>query len=359
MVIAALGAGGAERVASILANAWAGEGIQVTLLTLDDGSISPFYRLDTRVRLTALGVAGDSRGWGEALFNNLRRLQRLRAAVASSAPDVVISLLTETNVLTLIASVGVRAPVVACEHTDPFGCPVGRVWGFLRRLTYRRAKRVVVLSERARSFFGRGVRTEVIPNPVILPAAYATAASLRDSRNIVAMGRLAPEKRFDMLLRAFAQIAERYPDWSLEILGDGPQRGALEKLRGDLGLERRVRLPGTSREPQTELLRSAMFVSSSALEGFPMAICEAMACGLPVVAAEYHEGIRELMHDGIDGIIVSGDAAALAAAIERLIRDSDERARLGAAARKITLRYSPESVQRRWDILFGEVAVQQ
>lgn len=355
LVIAAMGAGGAERVASILVNAWADRGVTVTLLTFDDGATPPFYALDRNVRHRTLGISGDSNGWCAALGNNVQRVRKLRAAIASSAPDVILCLLTETSVLTLIATFGMKVPVIACEHTDPFQFPVGRVWDVLRRVSYPWAARVVVLNERARKYFRFGVRTVTIPNPVLASNPTATTESLRHSRTIAAMGRLAPEKRFDLLLGAFAQIADRCPGWSLEIIGDGPQRGALESLRERLGLGARVRMPGNVQDAPAALARAALFVSSSAIEGFPMAITEAMACGLPVVAAEYHEGIHEIMRDGHDGIVVPGDAGGLAAAIERLIHDPDERVRLGTAARGIVDRYGLKQAMARWTALFEEV----
>ena len=355
-VIHALQPGGAERVASILANAWVAEGTTVTLLTLDGGE-EPFYRLDPRVRRLAAGPAFSSGSAVKAIGGNLTRIFRIRREVSRCRPDVVISFLTETNVDVLIATRGLGMPVIACEHTDPATCPIKPAWARLRRLTYPWAAAVVVLNERARRFFPPKVRGVVIANPVLKPSAVATPAGLRDGRMIVAMGRMAPEKCFDRLVKAFAALAPRHPEWSLTILGDGAGRAALEGLCRELGVGSRVSLPGIVPEPQETLAQSAIFVSTSVLEGFPMAICEALGCGLPVVAAEYHSGVHEIIEQGENGIIVpAGDGYALEDAIERLIEKPEDRVRLGGNARTITETFGVSRVLGKWSCLLKDVA---
>lgn len=354
-VIHALQPGGAERVASILANAWVAEGTTVTLLTLDGGE-EPFYRLDARVRWLAAGPAFPSGSAVKAIGGNLTRIFRIRREVSRYKPDVVISFLTETNVDVLIATRGLGLPVIACEHTDPATCPIKPAWGRLRRLMYPWASAVVVLNERARRFFPLNVHGVVIANPVLDPSAVASPAALRGGRRIVAMGRMAPEKCFDRLIKAFAALAPRHPEWSLTILGDGAGRGALEELCRELGVASRVFLPGIVPEPQGTLAQSAIFVSTSVLEGFPMAICEALACGLPVVAAEYHSGVHEIIEQGENGIIVpAGDGRALEDAIEHLIEEPEERVRLGGNARGVTDTFGLSRVLERWSFLLDDV----
>ena len=115
-------------------------------------------------------------------------------------------------------------------------------------------------------------------------------------------------------------------------------------------------MPGTVRYPHVVLKRADMFVSSSELEGFPMALCEAMACGLPVIATEYHSAVREIIEDGQNGILVpTGDSEALAATMIHLIKDPGERKRLAGNSVEIGLRYSVDAVMERWEQLLKEV----
>jgi glycosyltransferase involved in cell wall biosynthesis len=231
-VIYSLQAGGAERVLSIMANHWSEKSQQITVITLDDGSKPPFYDIDSRIQLISLDVAGASQNWFMSILNNLRRIYRLRRAIRGTKSDAVISFLTETNVLTLIAMFGLRTPVVVAEHTDPWLCPISDTWSKLRLWLYPRASLVVVLNERARDFYNTSqrARVAVMPNPVVINTSEEPANIAHDfaSRHlIVAMGRLSQEKRFDLLIRAYSLVAEKFHDWDLMILGDGPKRTEL------------------------------------------------------------------------------------------------------------------------------------
>jgi GalNAc-alpha-(1->4)-GalNAc-alpha-(1->3)-diNAcBac-PP-undecaprenol alpha-1,4-N-acetyl-D-galactosaminyltransferase len=353
LVIPALTAGGAERVMTIMANHWAGQGWDIRLLTLDDGSVPPFFPLHEKVRHRPLALLRDSPNALNALLANVGRLRRLRQAIRAEAPEAVISFLDTTNVLTLLATPGLKVPVIVSEHIDPAQYPLKPVWNALRRRVYPLADRVTVLTPGAIGFFPASLRSKirVIPNPVAAPVLQGEPdIPLPEGRTIVAMGRLVEQKGFDILLEAFAGLRERHPGWHLVILGEGPLRGELEQLRDRLDLRDRVRLPGKVKRPEAVLARADLFVLSSRYEGFPMALCEAMAAGLPVVSADCPSGPREIITDGRDGILVPPESPApLAEAMGRLMADEAERRRLGSAASAITRRFGVDQVMAIWE----------
>lgn len=353
LVIASLGTGGAERVLSSLANHAAERGHDVAIVTLDDGATPPFFPLDPRVRRRPIG--GPPAASLPARARNLAaRVWRLRRAVAAERPDVAVAFMDRTNLLALAATLGQRTPVVVAERNDPAQHDATRGLALLRRLLYRRARAVVVQTAGAAAYF-RGplaAKTVVVPNPVFPPPATAPAA--RTGREVVAMGRLSPEKGFDLLLDAFARVAPRFPDWRLTIWGDGPLRAQLEAQRDAFGLAGRVHLPGRTTTPAAEMARADCFVLSSRYEGFPNVLAEAMAAGTAVVSADCPSGPRDMVTHDKNGLLVPpGDADALAAAMARLMGDPAERARLGTAARAITDVFAPARVFAMWDTLIA------
>ncbi len=352
LVISSLSSGGAERVMSTIANYWAAKGHQITLITVESERLD-FYPLHPEVARTALGLEAASAGLWEALRNNLARLRLLRRKILDSKPDTVLSFIDKTNVLTLLACLGTRVPVVVSERTDPRYHGIGRIWSLLRRLLYPAAKAVVVQSEGVRGWAEHFVppeRVAVIPNPIQPPPGGTRAGLPPSTRRVMAMGRLSDEKRFDLLIRAFGRCQSRHPEWSLIIFGEGDERGRLEALVAEMGLLGWVTLPGRTKEPVTALRQADLFVMSSRYEGFPNALLEAMACGLPVISTDCPSGPREIIRNGIDGWLVPpGDVEALSAAMDRLMSDENERRRLGTRAVEVLERFGLEKAMRQWE----------
>jgi GalNAc-alpha-(1->4)-GalNAc-alpha-(1->3)-diNAcBac-PP-undecaprenol alpha-1,4-N-acetyl-D-galactosaminyltransferase len=354
-VISALGAGGAERVMATIANYWAEHGWHVTLLTLDDGREPPFYHLHDAIHLRPLAIAGGSPNPLRRVRLSLKRILALRRALAASDPDLVISFIDRINILTLLASRGLRVPVIVSEHIDPAQRPLGRGWKITQKWLYRYGSSVVLLTESALPYFPRRVRqrARVIPNPVVVHRngrVCENCDELPMARTLLAMGRLDEQKGFDMLLQAFASVALHHPAWSLVIWGDGPQRPFLEARRDALGLRERVSFPGLTKQPFEHMARAHLFVLSSRYEGFPMVLCEAMACGLPVVSFDCPSGPRDIVRDGVDGLLVPpNDVLALAAALDRLMSDENARHRLAQRAPEVLERFGLERVMGMWE----------
>lgn len=359
LVISSLFAGGAERVMSVMANYWAAKGWQITLLTFDDGKVPPFYHLDCHVNHISLAIASESPSLVAGIWNNLKRIQVLRAAIADSQPDTVISFIDKINVITLLAKLGLNIPVIVSERTDPKMSITGTVWDRIREWTYPYAERIVVQSKGAQDYFSTKLqaRTYIIPNPVLLPdIGVSTTNGALIKPSVIAIGRFSEEKCFNLLLKAFAKLQDSHPQWTLIILGEGVLRTELEVLREQLGLSNRVHLPGRVKNIYEFLKEADIFVMSSRFEGFPNALCEAMACGLPVISTDCPSGPREIIRDGVDGILVpNGDVDALAAAMKRLMSDEAERQRLASRAKDVTQRFSLDKVMEMWENLVAQV----
>lgn len=359
LFISSLKSGGAERVMSLLATQWAERGDEVFLFTYDTPDAKPFYPFHERVQVEHLNVGGPSDGLANALIQNVRRIQAVRKAVKKVGPDVVVSFMDATNIQCILATVGLGIPVVVAEHIHPPCYPLGLLWESLRKLVYPFADKVLVLTERGRDCFGPLIRRKisVMPNPVEVPVASSHQTDMA-TPSLLAAGRLAEQKGFDLLLEAFAKIAGRFPQWTLTILGDGPLRGELESLRDRLGLEGRAVLPGTTPHIQAYFAAADAFVLSSRFEGFPMALCEAMAAGLPPVSFDCTTGPEEIIRHEKDGLLVpDGDVDALAEAMTRIMEDEALRKRLASNAPEVVQRFGMPRILGLWDAVFNSVGV--
>lgn len=358
--IAGLQAGVAERVLSTLANSWAQKGWSVSILTGDHTLLSPFYELHQNVKQVPLNGPHSSKA--SALSNNMRLIHATRREIIRSKPDCVISFVDATNVRTLIATRGLNIPVIVSERTNPAAYKMPRIWQTLRTATYPFCDALVVQTERTRSYFARNglKRIVVIPNPVLGPRrSEVSAIQPSGRRKIITMGRLVPEKRLDLLLRAFLEVRKEI-DCSLTVLGDGPLRGELLALRDQLELTQRVEFLGLLRDPLPLLRDADLFVLSSEFEGMPNALLEAMSCGLPAVSFDCPTGPREIIRHGVDGVLVPPlDIEALAKAMKRLLLDERERQMLGSKAAEVNERFSLNRIMSMWEDLLASVRGQE
>lgn len=358
LVISSLGGGGAERVMALLANEWVARGNEVTLITLASDRRDS-YPLDPAVRRIALDVAGKSHHVFAAIGNNFMRIRALRRAIVASQPDAVISFVAESNVRVLIATAGLRVPVIVSERSAVNRHQVHRVQRTLRRWCYPRARAIVAQTRRGAADLEALVRreVEVIANPVSIESRPDDAhyADVAGGHTLLAVGRLSPEKGFDLLIDTFAQLAPRHPDWQLVILGEGSQRAELERKVAECKLGGRVSMPGFDAHVRAAMRRADLFVLSSRYEGFPNALLEAMTEGLACVSFDCEAGPRELIEHRSNGWLVpAGNADALAAALAALMGDANLRARLGARAREVRNLYSLPAVVEQWNKLLAQ-----
>lgn len=354
MVISALSAGGAERVLASLANHWIEQGHAVTLITFDNAN--PYYPLNDAVNLQQLNLPTSGLPRSRAFANTLQRIFRLRQSIKQSRPDLVISFLSKINVLTLLATRGMSIPVVVSERNNPDRQKLRTVWQFARRRLYALADRLVTPSQGILDCFSDRLRArgQVIPNPVDIPKGMRPRKPT--AQGFIAVGRLVDQKGFDLLLHAYRNVASDFPEWPLKIRGDGHLRREIELLRDELGLKDKVSLPGCTESPGTWVHEGEIFVLSSRYEGFANVLTEAMVAGLPIISFDCPFGPRDIITNGVDGILVSPeDTGQLAEAMATAIRDADLRHRLSQAALQNIRRFERSRVMRLWDKLAADL----
>jgi GalNAc-alpha-(1->4)-GalNAc-alpha-(1->3)-diNAcBac-PP-undecaprenol alpha-1,4-N-acetyl-D-galactosaminyltransferase len=285
----------------------------------------------------------------------MRRISRLRRALRVSGAKVVVSFVGATNILTILASLGMGKRVIISERNDPARQSLGRAWDLLRRWLYRFADVVTANSRAALATLGGFVpahKLALVPNP--LPQIAAGNASARE-RIILAVGRLHAQKGFDVLLPAFATSRARHDGWRLVVLGEGPQRAALQRQAEQLGIADAVDFRGFDVDPFSWYRRAGLFVLPSRHEGMPNALLEAVAAGAPAVVSDACAGAFDVLQAERSRLVFrSEDSAGLATAIDRLAADAGLREQVAAAARaQVLLQHAPGTVMAAWEAVLS------
>lgn len=358
-LLSSLNAGGAERVACTLANAWVEKGYEVELVPcFSQGSGQSFYPLDARVQVRWLSTLLPRQKW----WSRIVKPFVLRRVIKEAKADVMVSFLTNVNVMALMAKKGLDTPLIVCERSDPMHQTFGAGLKLLRKILYPSADAVLLQTEQAARTFSQYLpslsRVRVIPNP--LPAALEGSLShesLPKESVVLAVGRLVASKQFDKLIHNFAQISTLCPEWQLHIYGDGPEYSKLQQIIEQHNMQAKIRLMGKTSQPWQMMRQSQLLAMSSRLEGFPNVMLEAMACGIAVICYDCPSGPRELSEDGkVARLIALDDEKTYQQQLLALISDSKEREHLAQQGQKSVLaRYSQQQVLKQWDELLLEV----
>lgn len=335
-VTASLNSGGSERVMSLLANSFVQRGHDVEIVCVNKPIV--FYPIDTSVKVWLVT--------NEIGNNSLhKKAAWLRKYVEVVKPDMVIAFMTSVYCMTLTSLAGIRVPVITSERIDPRHSDFFRK--LIRMLILPLTSHHVVQTEHIRNYYPSFIRkkTSIIYNPVNedvfkspdgLQFRGPNAANSVQSSNtpvevreevklnrIISVGRLTEQKNQEMMIRAFAKVANDFPNWQLVIYGEGPLRAELEFLVSSFKLEGRVLLPGRTEHVIEELRKSKIFCLSSDFEGMSNAMIEAICTGLPIVTTNV-SGVSELVEDGKSGYVVPcGDVEQLALALQKVMSNSD------------------------------------
>ncbi len=347
LFISSLRSGGAERVLSNLANHWAQHGHDVHLITFASREEIPFYPLDKKITVHPLNLFDDTSSGFKRIVTITKRLITIRKVSKTLKPDRILSFIDITNITVLIATFGLRFPVIVSERSDPHFHKIPYLYQKIRFLIYRFAQSVVVQTNSAQSFFKDQNNVKIIANAVLLPD------NLKENcdplHHIISVGRLIKTKDFELLIKCFSNIYLDFPHVTLVIYGEGPERENLEDLIRHLSLTDRVFLPGVVTNIQEKLVEADLFVFPSQYEGFPNALCEAMAVGLPVIASNC-SGNVDVVQDGSNGVLFSvGDEKTLTERMRHLLDHPELRMQLGQKAAEISQTYSPEKIYTLWD----------
>ena len=341
-VVSQLKIGGAAKMIKYLANLCAIHFDKVTLLTYYD-DFTPDDVQSSIERLNLNVKACDIPIW------RLTALRRLRKVVKKGKYDIVCSFLPDVSAMSRLATLGTKAIVVSAERGDPF--QFSRFWKTLVSWTYKTSDYCVFQLEQARDFFDEKVISHsfVIPNPYV-PIHNIEPYGCERKKTIVSAGRFAPQKRFDVLIEAFANVLQKHPEYKLVLYGEGACIDEYKGLAKKLQIEDFIEFPGYVKNIAERIREDGIFVLSSDYEGIPNSLIEAMSVGLPCVATDCTPGGASfLTGQGNKGLLIPvHDVREMAKAINQLIDNPVLAKNLSEKAREITKELDIEVINKQW-----------
>lgn len=344
---------GIERITINLANWFARQGCDVTIVSNFKSGNMPAYNADSKIKFDFLsekkftGTPGSIKRL-KLFINNLSRINQYFSTINNS---IIILQAFPNAFMFWFATKKKKNLVYAVEHVKYFY--YNRIIRLFRLFVYKNFNRIVVLTrEDFECYKKHGIHVIMIPNGIVLPK---TIAETEREPVICSIGRLDYQKRFDVLISIFARLHEKYTDWKLEIYGEGVLRKKLENQIHTLKLEDCCFLKGITDNVNSVLQKKSIFVVSSEYEGFSIVLIEAMSNGIACVSFDCPTGPGEILTNGVDGLLVENqNKHEMYNAIEFLIKNHQKCSEFGKNAMQSVKKYSIDNVGKQWMDLFSE-----
>jgi glycosyltransferase involved in cell wall biosynthesis len=295
-------------------------------------------------------------GFNPGISDKLRRTITLTKLLRRIHCQAFIGFVMSADKTVYTACLLSKTPIIVAERNSPdmYDLKYNRFAKLLYMVLFSFAKRVVIQIEDYRTAYPKWLQSniKVIPNPVYkIDNLSQPAKKLQNKWTLLCVARLEYQKNIETLINAFSKLCCEFSDWNLRIVGEGAQRNKLEMLISDLALADRVSLTGAISDVDKEYQSAHLFCLPSRWEGFPNALAEAMAHGLPVVGFADCPGVNSLITDGFDGLLAigNGDENTLTYSLKILMSDSELREKIGQQATLITERYNPKKITEQWE----------
>ena len=350
------------------ANYLTGHGYEVVIVTTDQQGLPPFFPLAEQIRCIDLGINYEENN-GKSFANKLlhyplkqyRHQKRLAAILKREKPDITVSMFC--NDAGFITRINDGSKKVLEIHFSKFKRLQYNRKGLWRladlwrskqdEKTVRRFDKFVVLTEEDKGYWGNLPNITVIPNANTF-ATPQTAAL--ENKKVIAVGRYTHQKGFERLIEAWHILSPEFPDWRLDIIGDGEERDKLQHLIRFYHLEEQVTLASPTKSIDKVYLDASVLAMSSRYEGLPMVLIEAQAFGLPIVSFACKCGPKDIVADGETGFLVEeNDIEGLARQLAKVMKDKNLRRQMGRKAKEASLRYAEDAVMAKWTALFDSL----
>lgn len=353
-IIPNLQMGGAEKALVTIANQWI-ETADISIITFDSGK--NFFTFDERIKLIPLHTTKNKMSVFSPLINTVKRFWLLPRIINKISPDITIAIMDTSIIWTLFSRFFTKKPLIMVFQVTPTKLIIRPVFRPLIKILYKTADAAVLLTHDMQKVFERlkiklPAKIFVIPNPLSDDIIYKEDIHREDI--ILAVGRLADQKQFNLLIKLFHQLKQTH--WKLWIVGEGENRKELENLITSYDLQNKVVLCGAQKNVSKFYARSKIFALSSAYEGFPVALCEAMANGCACISFNCELGPSDIIEHNIDGLLIEDqNEEKFLAGLSQLIQSPEDIARFSAKAKFFFEKVDIKKLVYQWEKTVEEV----
>ena len=340
--------GGAQRVISELSNEWYNKGHKVTIVqTMPEYNING-YKLQKNIEIISIYSKKNR------IIDFFYKVVKIYSFIKTRKNATVLNFLNMNLLIVSICSIFLKNKFVFAERCSPERTPHSVLKRFFRNILFHFADICVFQTNDAKYYFPKIIqsRSFVIPNPISpnLPEPYIG----KRQNIIVAVGRLHKQKNFPMLIKAFSRFIKEYPNFKLNIYGDGEDKNKIQKLIEAYSLTNEVSLKGFCKNIFDEIKDSAIYVSSSDYEGISNSMLEALGIGLPVISTDCPAGgARLAIENGVNGLLIPvGNEESLYIAMKRIVEEKGLSEKLSLEAVKIREKFPVEKIASQWLKIF-------
>lgn len=347
--------GGAARVATTQCNELKRLGVDLHVVT-DNINWSIDYDLDKNIPVYSISVNPKASSKLQKILKAVKCIRDIRKYIKEICPDIIVAIQSDMYLRTLLAKMNIQIPLIVADHTS-FSRKQDKVTNYTRYNLYKYADGISILTYKDKKLLGtKYPQKKVIYNPLTFDVF--EGCSMR-RKNILCVGRLDvwKIKGFDIILKIWANIEMEHPDWQLEIAGSGGQT-SMDELKSQiskLGIESRVTLLGQVNNMQKLYRTSSIFALPSRMEGFPMALLEAMSQGCACVAFEVGGSTREMLNEECGIIVSDGDNASFQSSLNQLIDKAAKRENIGEKAKVKSQEFTKEVFAKNWMAYMNDV----
>lgn len=351
----AFGYGGAEKQLAFVAEGFVNRNYEVAICNLNQrGSQEGIRKTDSRITLFVADI-----GYKNAIKSNYDYIRYTWNVVKEFKPEIIISFKELGNFCAAVVGKLCGIPSLISERADPYRAYMNA--GLPQRIKLwciNHANGGIFQTKEAAAFYSEDLRNNstIIPNPIFFKDEIPNVNYSNLPKSIVTIGRLDNyQKRYDVMLEAFAIFHERHHDYVLKIYGNGEDEERIKRWISDRHLDGCVQMMGVSNNPIRDLLKEGIFIITSDFEGISNSLLEAMACGLPVVSTDHTPGgARLLITNEENGLLVpTGDANAISDALCKYAENHALATYCGTNAKYVLKQYAPDVILDKWEIFIS------